>query len=104
MTVTKFQINLWSVRVFPTPIGIWSQGWLSLPPASINKTLYFLFLCGCTILVPQPPTHLYYVIDINGTEPDAEFNDRGDAKDYVEKFKEFHTYRIVKAQHFANEN
>jgi len=66
--------------------------------------LYFLFLCGCTILVPQPPTHLYYVIDINGTEPDAEFVDREDAQEYVEKFKEFHTYKIVKAQHFANEN
>lgn len=64
--------------------------------------LYFLFLCGCTILVPQPPTHLYYVIDINGTEPDAQFVDKGDAQEYVEKYKEFHTYRIVKAQHYTN--
>ena len=67
--------------------------------------LYFLFLCGCTtVKYENPDNYVYYVIDINGTEPDAEFNDRNDAQDYVEKFKEFHTYRIVKAQHFANEN
>jgi len=44
------------------------------------------------------------VIDVNGTEPDAEFEDRKDAKNYVEKYKEFHTYRIVKAQHYTNHN
>ena len=64
--------------------------------------LYFLFLCGCTILVPRPPINLYYVIDVNGTEPDAQFIDREDALEYVEKYKEFHTYRIVKAQHYTN--
>ena len=47
---------------------------------------------------------MYYVIDVNGTEPDAQFNERDDAQTYVDKFKEFHTYKIVKAQHFANEN
>ena len=48
--------------------------------------------------------YVYYVIDVNGTEPDAQFEDRNDAQIYVDKFKEFHTYKIVKAQHFANEN
>ncbi len=62
----------------------------------------FLLLCGCTTLVPQSPTHLYYVIDVHGTEPDAEFVDKGDAQQYVEKYKEFHTYRIVKAQHYTH--
>ena len=52
----------------------------------------------------NPDDYVYYVIDVNGTEPDAEFNDREDAKDYVEKYKEFHTYRIVKAQHYTNQN
>ena len=52
--------------------------------------------------MPQPATHLYYVIDIHGTEPDAQFVDKGDAQEYVEKYKEFHTYRIVKAQHYTN--
>ena len=61
--------------------------------------LYFLFLCGCTILVPSPPMELYYVIDVNGTEPDAKFVDKNDAQLYVDKYKEFHTYRIVKSQH-----
>ncbi len=73
---------------------------------NIFAALYFLFLCGCTILVPRPPINMYYVIDVNGTEPDAEFVDREDAQDYVEKFKEFHTYKIVKAQNYTylNEN
>ena len=47
---------------------------------------------------------MYYVIDVHGTEPDAQFENRDDAQVYVDKFKEFHTYKIVKAQHFANEN
>ncbi len=66
---------------------------------------YFLFFCGCqSNRHLNPDNYVYYVIDINGTEPDAEFNDRKDAKDYVEKYKEFHTYRIVKAQHYTNQN
>ena len=64
--------------------------------------LYLLFLCSCTILVPRPPMELYYVIDINGTEPDAEFIDKKDALEYVEEFKDNHTYRIVKAQHYTH--
>ena len=28
--------------------------------------------------------------------------DREDALEYVEKYKEFHTYRIVKAQHYTH--
>ena len=63
--------------------------------------LYLLFLCGCTILVPRPPMELYYVIDVNGTEPDAKFVDKNDAQLYVDKYKEFHTYRIVKAQYIS---
>lgn len=64
--------------------------------------LYFLFLCGCTILMPQHPNDIYYVIDVNGTEPDAKFVDKNDAQLYVDKYKEFHTYRIVKAQHYTH--
>tara|TARA_R110001599_G_C12143224_1_gene650795 strand:- start:507 stop:662 length:156 start_codon:yes stop_codon:yes gene_type:complete len=45
---------------------------------------------------------LYYVIDVNGTEPDAEFIDKKDALEYVEEFKDNHTYRIVKAQHYTH--
>ena len=69
---------------------------------NIFAALYFLFLCGCTILVPRPPINLYYVIDVNGSEPVAQFIDREDALEYVEKYKEFHTYRIVKAQHYTH--
>ena len=69
---------------------------------NILAASYFLFLCGCTILVPRPPVNLYYVIDVNGTEPDAQFVDRQDAVEYVDKYKEFHTYKIVKAQHHTN--
>ena len=43
-------------------------------------------------------------MDINGTEPDAVFEDRDKAVDYIEEFKEFHDYRIVKAQSYTNEN
>lgn len=65
----------------------------------------FLILCGCKTLPNESADrYVYYVIDVNGTEPDAHFNERDDAQTYVDKFKEFHTYKIVKAQHFANEN
>ena len=69
---------------------------------NIFAASYFLFLCGCTTLIPQHPDDVYYVIDIHGTEPDAEFVDKDDAQQYVEKYKEFHTYRIVKAQHYTS--
>ena len=60
----------------------------------------FLILCGCKTLPNESADrYVYYVIDVNGTEPDAEFLDRGDAVEYVDSFKEFHTYRIVKAQY-----
>ena len=84
----------------------WNMGIMEEPMIkNIFLISYFLFFCGC-----QSPRHLnpdnyvYYVIDVNGTEPDAEFEDRKDAKNYVEKYKEFHTYRIVKAQHYTNHN
>ena len=65
----------------------------------------FLILCGCKTLPNESAyRYVYYVIDVHGTEPDAQFEDRNDAQIYVDKFKEFHTYKIVKAQHFANEN
>lgn len=53
----------------------------------------------------QPDGHkeyLYYVIDVNGTEPDASFEKKKDALKYIDDFKEFHTYRIVKAQNWAS--
>ncbi len=65
----------------------------------------FLILCGCKTLPNESADrYVYYVIDIHGTEPDAQFENRDDAQVYVDKFKEFHTYKIVKAQHFTNEN
>ena len=64
----------------------------------------FLFLCGCKTLPNESADrYVYYVIDVNGTEPDAEFIDRDDAVQYVDAFKEFHSYKIVKAQHYTNE-
>ena len=64
----------------------------------------FLFLCGCKTLPNESADrYVYYVIDVNGTEPDAEFLDRNDAVQYVDAFKEFHSYKIVKAQHYTNE-
>ena len=60
----------------------------------------FLILCGCKSISNElPDRHVYYVIDVNGTEPDAQFLDRNDAVKYVDAFKEFHSYKIVKAQH-----
>jgi len=43
-------------------------------------------------------------MDVHGTDPDAVFDDRIAATNYVEEFKEFHDYRIVKAQSYTNEN
>ena len=81
------------------------MGFMAVFVKNIIFAALFLILCGCTtVKYENADNYVYYVIDINGTEPDAEFTDRSDAQDYVEKFKEFHTYRIVKAQHFANEN
>ena len=69
---------------------------------SIFATL-FLFLCGCKTLPNESADrYVYYVIDVNGTEPDAQFLDRDDAVQYVDAFKEFHSYKIVKAQHYTN--
>ena len=76
---------------------------------------YFSFFCGCKsnqsldshddrILAKAKLTYAYYVVDINGGQPDAEFEDKGDAQAYIEKFKEIHTYSIVKAQNYANQN
>jgi len=56
--------------------------------------------CGCKT-TPQhdfSDRYRYYVIDVNGSEPDAVFDDIDDAESYVEDFKEFHNYRIVKGQ------
>ena len=40
----------------------------------------FLILCGCKTLPNESADrYVYYVIDVNGTEPDAEFIDRNDA-------------------------
>ena len=62
-----------------------------------------LLLCGCKTYNTVTQDYLYYVIDVNGTEPDAQFLDRNDAVQYVDAFKEFHSYKIVKAQHYTNE-
>lgn len=66
-----------------------------------------LFTTGCTQIKwkHHDKTHTdyrYYVIDINGTEPDASFEDQNDAQKYVDIFKEFHEYRIVKTQSYTN--
>lgn len=64
----------------------------------------FLILCGCKTLPNESADrYVYYVIDVNGTEPDAQFLDRNDAVQYVDAFREFHSYKIVKAQHYTNE-
>ena len=81
------------------------MGSMSVFVKNIFSVALFLFLCGCKTLPNESADrYVYYVIDVNGTEPDAQFNERDDAQTYVDKFKEFHTYKIVKAQHFANEN
>jgi len=71
----------------------------------MKKLILLICLCGCstTQSVYDDP-YRYYVMDINGTEPDAVFEDRDKAVDYIEEFKEFHDYRIVKAQSYTNEN
>lgn len=61
-----------------------------------------LLLCGCKTYNTVTQDYLYYVIDVNGELPDAQFTKRKDAEKYVSYFKEHHTYRIVKAQHWAN--
>ena len=73
--------------------------------SSIFAALFlFLSLCGCkSIPNESADKYVYYVIDVNGTEPDAQFLDRNDAVQYVDAFKEFHSYKIVKAQHYTNE-
>tara|TARA_B100000287_G_scaffold415841_1_gene449881 strand:- start:172 stop:426 length:255 start_codon:yes stop_codon:yes gene_type:complete len=66
-----------------------------------------LLTTGCTQIKYKHQDHVdyrYYVMDVNGTEPDASFEDRKDAQKYVDKFKEFHEYRIVKAQSYTNTN
>jgi len=81
----------------------------------MKKLILLISLCGCAtssfdIDVKEikqdqvyDDSYKYYVLDVNGTEPDAVFDDRAEAADYVEEFKEFHDYRIVKAQSYTNE-
>ena len=48
----------------------------------------FSILCGCKTLPNEPADrYVYYVIDVNGTEPDAQFLDRDDAVEYVDAFR-----------------
>lgn len=63
--------------------------------------LTLLAVCSCKTTNNQVyKKTIYYVVDVNADVPDAKFTDLGEAKDYVEEFREFHTYRIV----VANEN
>ena len=81
------------------------MGFMAAFVKNIFFAALFLFLCGCKTLPNESADrYVYYVIDVHGTEPDAQFDNRDDAQVYVDKFKEFHTYKIIKAQHFANEN
>ena len=69
----------------------------------MKKLILLIGLCGCaTNQNVQDNSYRYYVMDVNGTEPDAIFEDRDKAINYIEEFKEFHDYRIVKAQHYTN--
>ena len=71
----------------------------------MKKLILLIGLCGCsTTQSVYDDSYRYYVMDINGTEPDAVFEDRDKAVNYIEEFKEFHDYRIVKAQSYTNEN
>jgi len=71
----------------------------------MKKLILLIGLCGCaTNQNVQDNSYRYYVMDVNGTEPDAIFEDRDKAVSYIEEFKEFHDYRIVKAQSYTNEN
>tara|TARA_R100000900_G_scaffold89494_1_gene69650 strand:- start:42 stop:260 length:219 start_codon:yes stop_codon:yes gene_type:complete len=71
----------------------------------MKKLILLIGLCGCaTNQNVQDNSYRYYVMDVNGTEPDAIFEDRDKAVNYIEEFKEFHDYRIVKAQSYTNEN
>ena len=71
----------------------------------MKKLILLIGLCGCaTNQNVQDNSYRYYVMDVNGTEPDAIFEDRDKAINYIEEFKEFHDYRIVKAQSYTNEN
>jgi len=71
----------------------------------MKKLILLIGLCGCaTNQNVQDNSYRYYVMDVNGTEPDAIFEDRDNAINYIEEFKEFHDYRIVKAQSYTNEN
>ncbi len=69
----------------------------------IRALLLFMLLvvCSCKTTSSKSDKKIfYYVIDENAEIPDAKFADLDEAEDYVEEFKEFHTYRIV----VANEN
>jgi len=69
----------------------------------MKKLILIIGLCGCsTTQSIYDNSYRYYVMDVNGTEPDAVFEDRSEAASYVEKFKEFHEYRIVKAQSYKH--
>jgi len=71
----------------------------------MKKLVLLLGLCGCTTTQQvSDDSYRYYVMDVHGTDPDAVFDDRIAATNYVEEFKEFHDYRIVKAQSYTNEN
>ena len=63
--------------------------------------LTLLTVCSCKTTSNQTDKEIiYYVVDVNAETPDAKFSNLNEAKDYVEEFREFHTYRIV----VANEN
>ena len=63
-----------------------------------------LLTTGCTQIKYKHHDHVdyrYYVMDVNGTEPDASFVERKDAEKYVKEFAEFHTYKIIKAENYT---
>ena len=56
----------------------------------MKKLILLIGLCGCaTNQNVQDNSYRYYVMDVNGTEPDAIFEDRDKAINYIEEFKEF---------------
>lgn len=59
--------------------------------------IVLLLCCNCTTnQIILDDRYEYHVVGVHETYPDAKFKKIKDAKKYVDTYKEFHDYKIVK--------
>jgi len=72
----------------------------------VMKILLLILLvlcCNCTTnQIILDDRYEYHVVGVHETYPDAKFKKIKDAKKYVDKYKEFHDYNIVRVDTKSN--